>query len=71
MVQDQAETLMVLSEDAQTVQEVEQTIERIFTDTGPNAQRILCSSVHKAKGLESKRVFLLDWTFRPRNDERK
>ncbi len=64
LVQDQAETLMALSEDEQTVQEVEQIIERIFTDVGPNAQRILCSSVHKAKGLEADRVFLLDWTFR-------
>ncbi len=64
LVQDQTETLMALSEDAQSVQEVENIIERIFTDDGPNAARILCSSVHKAKGLEADRVFLLDWTFR-------
>lgn len=68
LVEDQAETLMVLSADAKQVVDIERTIERIFTDEGPNAQRVLCSSVHKAKGLEASRVFLLDWTFRDGRD---
>lgn len=64
MIQDQAETLQVLCEGAETVAEVEKRLDTIFSDDGPNTQRILCSSVHKAKGLEADRVFLLDWTFR-------
>ncbi len=64
MVHDQAETLQVLSEGAESIEEIERTIERLFNDDGPNAAKILCSSVHKAKGLEASKVFLLDWTFR-------
>jgi superfamily I DNA/RNA helicase len=68
-VRDQAETLQVLSEGAESIGAIEQRITMLFNDDGPNAAKILCSSVHKAKGLESNRVFLLDWTFRDGKDK--
>jgi superfamily I DNA/RNA helicase len=43
---------------AKTIQEIIDNIKTLFTD---NAEKgaILCSSIHKAKGLEANRVFLL------------
>ena len=70
LVEDQAETLYHLSSQAKTIPEIEQTIERLFSDDGVDTRYVLLSSVHKAKGLESSRVFALDWTFRRgRNQE--
>ena len=65
MVEDQAETLYHLSEGAQTVRDIENVIDRLFTDIeGADNRFITLSSVHKAKGLEADRVFMLNWTFR-------
>jgi superfamily I DNA/RNA helicase len=69
LVEDQAETLYALSEGATSVAQVEQTIERLFTDDGGDNAYILLSSVHKAKGLEAETVFVLDWTFRRGKDQ--
>lgn len=64
LVEDQTETLAVLCEGCSTVGDLEDRLHRIFTDDGPNSRRVLLSSVHKAKGLEADRVFILDWTIR-------
>lgn len=65
IVTDQAETLIALARVAQNVNDIEAKIDMLFTDDGLGAQGIVtCSSVHRAKGLESSRVFLLEWTFR-------
>ena len=56
MVQDQCDTLLVFLEDAKTVAEVKVKIESMFTD---EENGICLSTVHKAKGLEAERVFIL------------
>ncbi|WP_163864378.1 UvrD-helicase domain-containing protein [Myxococcus eversor] len=63
-IADQAGMLLALSEDLLTTKELEARIENLFDDVAESAQPlIICSSVHKAKGLERERVFLLKDTF--------
>jgi len=70
LVEDQAETLFHLAAGATSLRAVEEVIERLFTDDGDSPDYIYLSSVHKAKGLESRQVFMLSWTFRKgRNQE--
>jgi superfamily I DNA/RNA helicase len=67
---DQAEMLQSLTDGAPSVAEVETRIESLFTDDGlGQAGMITCSSVHRAKGLESNRVFVLVDTLREDNQE--
>jgi len=56
-IQDKYDCLTTFAEEANTIEEVIERIETIFTDNAVNS--ILLSSVHKAKGLEAQRVFLL------------
>jgi superfamily I DNA/RNA helicase len=57
-LQDRFDCLICFTEGADSVDDVIQKIERVFTDdkTTPG---IMLSSVHKSKGLEAKRVFIL------------
>lgn len=67
---DQAEMLSSLTDGAPNVSEVESRIEALFTDDGlGQAGMITCSSVHRSKGLEAERVFVLQDTLRETNDE--
>jgi superfamily I DNA/RNA helicase len=69
-IRDQAEMLSTIAEGSPSVNEVLTRIESLFTDDGlGTAGMITCSSVHKAKGLEADRVFLLAETFRSHNQE--
>lgn len=69
-IHDQAEMLSSLTDGAPSVAEVESRIEALFTDDGlGQAGMITCSSVHRAKGLEADRVFVLADTLRTGNDE--
>lgn len=61
-IQDQAETIRALSEGLSGLPELQARIESLFTDNGGPA--IMCSSIHKAKGLESTSVFILASTLR-------
>lgn len=64
-VQDIAQTLQALAMDAKSVADVEQKINGLFEDTDESSKpAVTLSSVHKAKGLEWNRVFLLCSTFR-------
>jgi ATP-dependent DNA helicase UvrD/PcrA len=66
-INDQAETLMVICEEANSIADVEARIDGLFTDDGlGQAGVITCSSVHRAKGLEADTVYLLDYTLYPR-----
>jgi superfamily I DNA/RNA helicase len=61
---DQAETLRELSSGLAGLKELEARIEQLFTETpGTDNRVVMCSSVHKAKGLETNKVFVLDDTF--------
>jgi len=54
---DRHDCLCTFCEDAQSVQDVVDKITRIFSDTTSGG--ILLSSIHRAKGKEASRVFLL------------
>lgn len=65
-IRDQAEMLSSLADGARNVDEIVARIEALFTDDGlGDAGLIVCSSVHKAKGREAERVFILHDTLRP------
>jgi superfamily I DNA/RNA helicase len=65
-VQDQAETLRVLADGVNSLKELEARVVNLFTDTpGGEKDFIVCSSVHKSKGLERDRVFVLTETLYP------
>lgn len=59
-VADQAETLRVLADGLSGVAELETRIETLFADDAAgNKSLVVCSSVHRSKGLEAPRVFIL------------
>lgn len=66
IVKDQAETLRALAEGVAGLKELQTRIETLFTETpGGKGDYIICSSVHKSKGLESDTVFVLRETLYP------
>lgn len=67
LVTDQAETLFALAEGLSGVTELEARIEALFADGG-GPDQIVCSTVHKAKGLEADTVYVLMDTFYPRGN---
>lgn len=69
-VTDQAATIAFLAEGLATVDELVARINSLFDDATPG-NSVVCSSVHRAKGLEAGRVFLLVDTLYPgkRHDE--
>lgn len=67
---DQAEMLVNLTDGARNMDEIETRIENLFTDDGLGVAGVItCSSVHRAKGLEANRVFILQNTLRDYNRE--
>lgn len=74
-IRDQADMLLSLSEGAKNVDQVVTRIESLFADDEEDDKAktmITCSSIHRAKGLEADRVFVLadtlrDWTQEERN----
>jgi len=70
LAKDQVATLTAVAEGCQNVAQVETRITEIFQDTdGNRAPAVICSSVHKAKGLEWDRVCLVSSTFKGGSDE--
>lgn len=69
-VRDQAQMLTEIADECRNVDEVITRIEHLFTDDGlGDAGIILCSSVHKSKGLEADKVFVLQSTLRDNTTE--
>jgi hypothetical protein len=60
---DKAECLLNLCEGTLTIKDLKETIEKLFNDTDDHA-KVIFSTVHRAKGLERARVFVLISTFR-------
>ena len=58
-LQDRYDCLICFTEGAETVDQVISKIQSVFTDD-KDSPGIRLSSIHKAKGLEAKRVFLLE-----------
>ncbi len=67
-VSDQVEIIRALSEGASLVSELVTRCQDLFADDAERAS-VMCSSVHKAKGLEADKVFLLEGTFRTGKQE--
>ncbi|MES2341701.1 MAG: ATP-dependent helicase [Pseudomonadota bacterium] len=63
-VKDKAETLRVVAEGTTGPRELEARLGLLFADDGAK-DTVVCSSVHKAKGLEFRRVFVLRPTLHP------
>jgi len=57
-VNDQAMTIVALAEDLTSARELCVRIEDLFTNRN-GAPQVTCSSVHRAKGLEAERVYVL------------
>jgi len=64
-IADRAETLRVLAEGIVTLTELQRVLDSLFSDDGTRENQVTCSTVHKAKGLEARRVFLLEGTLYP------
>lgn len=64
LIQDQASTVRFLAEGLATVDELIARIRSLFDDTTPG-NTVICSSVHRAKGLEAARVFVIADTLYP------
>lgn len=64
-IEDQAATLIALAEGCASVDEIFLRLDTMFGDSDSNTPRnmVVCSSIHKAKGLETDRVFVLADTF--------
>jgi hypothetical protein len=71
LIRDQRETLEAVAEGCASIAEIEVRINSLFQDSDDNQKpAVVLSSVHKAKGLEWDKVFLLSWTFgkrKPKN----
>ncbi len=64
LIQDQFETLEALAEASNSVKDMSNRLYSLFADVDDNPRpSVVCSSVHKAKGLEWPRVFILNETF--------
>lgn len=59
---DRAACLDAIARFCQTPREVDERLQRMFSDAEPT-DLIVCSTVHKAKGLERDRVWMLSKTF--------
>jgi uncharacterized Zn finger protein (UPF0148 family) len=68
MIVDQCELFTALADGLATVQELESRISALFVENAEQ-QAVMCSSVHKAKGLEADNVFLLQGTFKKKGGE--
>lgn len=55
-LQDSVETIFALSDGCNTIPELKERIDNVFSD---NQQGVVFSSIHKSKGAESERVFIL------------
>jgi DNA helicase-2/ATP-dependent DNA helicase PcrA len=67
LVADQVATLTAVAEDAKSISDIENRINSLFEDSDSKTAKpaVVLSSVHKAKGLEWNRVFVLRDTFKP------
>jgi superfamily I DNA/RNA helicase len=63
-IRDKADTIRVLCEGIEGVRMLTARLDDLFADKGADA--VVCSSVHKAKGLEAGRVFILEPTLSPK-----
>ena len=68
-IDDQAATLVALAEGCASVNEIYTRCDTLFCDAETSPPAVVCSSVHKAKGLEADHVFVLESTLNTRSRE--
>jgi superfamily I DNA/RNA helicase len=69
-VRDKAEMLVTLASEAKSVADIGSKIDYLFTDDERGSNGVVTlSSVHRAKGLEANRVFILADTLKEHNQE--
>ena len=67
VIADQAEILLALCDGLGHPSELITRIDSMFSDSGEDRRpTVVCSSIHKSKGLEAKRVFILKGTLYPK-----
>jgi len=70
LIRDQALTLETVSQDCENIAAVETKILSLFEDSdSARKPAVVCSSVHKAKGLEWNRVCIIEDTFKSKSSE--
>lgn len=67
LILDRAETIRIVAEGRKTVKDILFKIDDLFGEPATEFGTVVCSTVHKVKGLEAPRVFLLKDTFRRSN----
>jgi superfamily I DNA/RNA helicase len=67
-IRDKVMALTILTDGLSTTDQVIRRIEDLFRDDS-DAGRITCSTVHRSKGLEAPRVWMLIDTFKPNGDQ--
>jgi hypothetical protein len=67
---DKAECLRAFTDDCNSIADMRSKIQKLFEDTDDN-EKIICSTVHKSKGLQRDTVFILNGTFFNSNQEEK
>ena len=69
IVRDKQDMLVAMTDGVDSVEAVVTRIDALFSDSGLGAAgTITLSSVHRAKGLEANRVFVLNYTLYPRGE---
>lgn len=63
IISDKAECLRILCDGARTLNEVQENMDKLFKD-GDDTNRVILSSIHRSKGLERDRVFVLNNTLK-------
>lgn len=68
LVNDQMLTLSAVAQDCKSISDIEQKITSLFEDsTYARKEAVVCSSVHKAKGLEWNKVCLIESSFKSKS----
>jgi superfamily I DNA/RNA helicase len=60
---DRYECLVNLCDEASSLEQVSKNIKELFNDSDEN-NYVQLSTIHRAKGLQNKNVFILNWTLR-------
>lgn len=64
-ITDRCDCIVALCDGLETVAELLARMEQLFSDNSPKS-KVMCSSIHRAKGLETETVFVLKNTFSKR-----
>ena len=64
-VTDQRDVCLAIAEESRSLNDLKNRLETLFSDKDDSA--VMCSTTHRAKGLESDSVYLLEGTFRGQN----